>query len=407
MATTLAWEEPATAKGFRRLASFAPARHLRPAGDRAFGPLRPADAPALDGPGGGPRSGDRCGGGDRSRPLRDPQRWRGRGPVRGPPPGAPARPVQHLGPAARRPTTSRSGSAIRSSTVSRSATGEWGQGRIYNEFGPAAATRSPAGAGRAGVDEPEPARDHLPHEPHVRHPTRPADHLGPDAGHPPGGQPEHPARPRPLHRRGHPGRPPRAPPRDGPGLPAQLRDAGHRRGGAVRHGRRHRSSSTACGPPCCSPTSSTRRPGPPRCGDERWSALIDAAQRPRCGARPWPTAGGSEEHRRRLPGGVRRTRRAVRVRCARASMEAVADLGLELRAGMHVGEVSPMGKARRLGTGRPLRPAALRAGRGRARCWCRRPCRDGLRRGRRRVRRAGKAEFKGIPGAWEVFEARP
>ena len=93
------------------------------------------------------------------------------------------------------------------------------------------------------------------------------------------------------------------------------------------------------------------------------------------------------------------------VRCARASMAAVAGLELELRAGVHVGEVFPMGKddvsglavhfAQRL-CGRAegdqvLVSAAVREG-----------CTGaGLGFSRR-----GEAELKGFPGSWEVFEAR-
>jgi class 3 adenylate cyclase/pimeloyl-ACP methyl ester carboxylesterase len=93
------------------------------------------------------------------------------------------------------------------------------------------------------------------------------------------------------------------------------------------------------------------------------------------------------------------------IRCARASMEAVAGLGLELRAGVHVGEVTRMGKedlsglavhfAQRLcgraGGGQVLVSAAVR---------------DGCTGSGIGFADQGTAELKGIPGRWEVFEAR-
>ncbi len=93
------------------------------------------------------------------------------------------------------------------------------------------------------------------------------------------------------------------------------------------------------------------------------------------------------------------------VRCAQASMDAVRDLGLALRAGVHVGEVTRMGKndfsglavhfAQRLcgraEGGQVLVSADVRDG-----------C-DGSSIG---FVARGTAELKGIPGSWEVFEAR-
>jgi class 3 adenylate cyclase len=93
------------------------------------------------------------------------------------------------------------------------------------------------------------------------------------------------------------------------------------------------------------------------------------------------------------------------IRCARASMDAVRDLGLLLRAGIHLGEVTRMGKndlsglavhfAQRLcgraQGGQVLVSAAVREG-----------C-TGL---SVRFAAQGTAELKGVPGVWEVFEAR-
>ena len=86
-------------------------------------------------------------------------------------------------------------------------------------------------------------------------------------------------------------------------------------------------------------------------------------------------------------------------------MESIAGLGLELRAGVHVGEVSRMGSrdisglavhfAQRLCAqadgGQVLASAAVRDA-----------CAGS---GLRFVER-GTAELKGIPGSWEIFEAR-
>ena len=96
---------------------------------------------------------------------------------------------------------------------------------------------------------------------------------------------------------------------------------------------------------------------------------------------------------------------AAAVRCARGSMEAVAGLELELRAGIHIGEVFPMGKddvsglavhfAQRLcaraSGGQVLVSAAVR---------------EGASGSDIAFAELGEAELKGIPGTWEVFEAR-
>jgi class 3 adenylate cyclase len=97
---------------------------------------------------------------------------------------------------------------------------------------------------------------------------------------------------------------------------------------------------------------------------------------------------------------------AAAVRCAQAALESVAGLGLELRAGVHVGEVSPMGShdlaglavhfAQRLcgraAGGQVLVSAAVR---------------DACTGARLHFDPQGTAQLKGIPGEWEVFEVRP
>jgi class 3 adenylate cyclase len=137
-------------------------------------------------------------------------------------------------------------------------------------------------------------------------------------------------------------------------------------------------------------------------GDEAWSALIDEHN--------------SRVHRRVVALGGHEVKSTgdgflvafddteAAVRCAFAAMEVVADLGLRLRAGVHVGEVSRMGKndlsglavhfAQRLCAraegGQVLVSAAVRAA-------CDAPGLD--------FEARGLAELKGIPGEWEVFQA--
>jgi class 3 adenylate cyclase len=138
-------------------------------------------------------------------------------------------------------------------------------------------------------------------------------------------------------------------------------------------------------------------------GDDRWGALID-------------------QHNARLRRHVKKNRGQevkctgdgfliafeepdAAIRCAHAAIESIAGLGLELRAGVHVGEVSRMGShdlsglavhfAQRLcaraSGGEVLVSAAVR---------------DGCAGTNVRFEERDKAEFKGIPGNWEVFAAR-
>ena len=93
------------------------------------------------------------------------------------------------------------------------------------------------------------------------------------------------------------------------------------------------------------------------------------------------------------------------VRCAHAAMESIAGLGLALRAGIHLGEVSHMGNqdlsglavhfAQRL-CARAESGQVLVSGTVRDAC-----AGSGI-----EFEARGKAELKGIPGEWEVFEAR-
>jgi class 3 adenylate cyclase/esterase/lipase len=137
-------------------------------------------------------------------------------------------------------------------------------------------------------------------------------------------------------------------------------------------------------------------------GDERWSALIDQHnERMRKHVRK---AGGVEIKCTGDGFLVVFDTSTAAIECAWATMESIAGLGLELRAGVHVGEVSRMGNdlsglavhfAQRLCAhavgGQVLASDAVR-----------RDCAGTP----IRFEGRGEARFKGIPGAWEVFEAR-
>jgi len=94
------------------------------------------------------------------------------------------------------------------------------------------------------------------------------------------------------------------------------------------------------------------------------------------------------------------------VRCARSALEAMSDLGIRLRAGVHLGEASRMGNrdvsglavhfAQRL-CARAEGGQVLVSEDVRSAC-------DGVDPGITFVGR-GKAQLKGIPGEWELFEA--
>ena len=138
-------------------------------------------------------------------------------------------------------------------------------------------------------------------------------------------------------------------------------------------------------------------------GDEAWSALIDEHN--------------SRVHRQVVACGGHEVKSTgdgflvafddveAAIGCALGSMEAVADLGLELRAGVHVGEVSHMGKydlsglavhfAQRL-CARAVGGQLLVSDAVRGACSG-----SGI-----RFEERGRAQLKGIPGEWEVFEAR-
>lgn len=140
-------------------------------------------------------------------------------------------------------------------------------------------------------------------------------------------------------------------------------------------------------------------------GDERWSELID-------------------QHNARVRRHIKRNHgREVKctgdgflvafedtedaIRCAQAAIESTAGLGLELRAGVHVGEVSHMGSHDLAGLAVHFAQRLCARARGgqvlvsdAVRATCAKS--DSA----VRFESRGKAELKGIPGEWEVFEAR-
>ena len=138
-------------------------------------------------------------------------------------------------------------------------------------------------------------------------------------------------------------------------------------------------------------------------GDEAWSALIeDHNSRMR---REVVACGGHEVKSTGDGFLVAFDETEPAIRCALAAMAAMADLGLEIRAGVHVGEVSRMGRndlsglavhfAQRLcarATGGQLLVSDA----------VREACSGSV----VRFEDRGRAQLKGIPGEWEVFEAR-
>jgi class 3 adenylate cyclase len=139
-------------------------------------------------------------------------------------------------------------------------------------------------------------------------------------------------------------------------------------------------------------------------GDDRWSELIDHHN---VRVRRHIKKSGGREVKCTGDGflvAFEETQNAIL--CAQAAMESIAGLGLELRAGVHLGDVSRMGNqdlsglavhfAQRLCT-RADANQILVSDAVRAAC-----AHTDI-----RFEQRGKAELKGIPGEWEVFEARP
>ncbi len=137
-------------------------------------------------------------------------------------------------------------------------------------------------------------------------------------------------------------------------------------------------------------------------GDERWTALIEDHNE--CMRQQIAAHGGHEVKHTGDGYLIAFDDTDAAVRCALAAMTAVADLGLELRAGVHVGEVVHMGNNDLAGIavhfaqrvcgraegGQLLASADVRA-------CCADPAIA--------FEDRGLATLKGIPGKWEIFEA--
>jgi class 3 adenylate cyclase/alpha-beta hydrolase superfamily lysophospholipase len=138
-------------------------------------------------------------------------------------------------------------------------------------------------------------------------------------------------------------------------------------------------------------------------GDEKWSALIDEHN--------------ARVHRQVVKHGGYEVKStgdgflvafddtASAIHCALAAIDAVADLKLELRAGVHVGEVVHMGKNDMTGVAVHFAQRLCARAEG-GQLLVSVDVRDAC--GDREIvfENRGKATLKGIPGKWEVFEAR-
>jgi class 3 adenylate cyclase len=138
-------------------------------------------------------------------------------------------------------------------------------------------------------------------------------------------------------------------------------------------------------------------------GDERWGALIDLhntrvrRHMKKCGGHEVKCTGDGFL--------VAFDQTEAAVRCALATTESVAGLGLDLRSGVHVGEVMRMGSNDLAGLAVHFaQRLCARADGGQV--LASKAVRDDCARSGIRFEERGKAELKGIPGQWEVFEAR-
>jgi class 3 adenylate cyclase len=136
-------------------------------------------------------------------------------------------------------------------------------------------------------------------------------------------------------------------------------------------------------------------------GDERWSALIDEHN-----TRVHREVVRFEGHEVKSTGDgflVAFDECEPAVLCALSCMEVVADLGLELRAGIHVGDVAHMGKGDLAGLAVHFAQRLCARAEG-GQLLVSSDVRDCAGFGTTFESR-GRATFKGIPGKWEVFEA--
>jgi class 3 adenylate cyclase len=139
-------------------------------------------------------------------------------------------------------------------------------------------------------------------------------------------------------------------------------------------------------------------------GDERWNTLIEQHNdRLRVQLRKW------HGHEVKCTGDgflLAFDDPEAAIRCAMAAVEAIAGLGLELRAGVHIGEVSPMSSRDLSGLAVHF-AQRLSAQAGPGQVLVSADVRDACGSSVLAFEPRGKAEFKGFEGEWEMFEARP
>jgi class 3 adenylate cyclase len=138
-------------------------------------------------------------------------------------------------------------------------------------------------------------------------------------------------------------------------------------------------------------------------GDERWSVLIDQHnERVRRHVRDFA---GDEVKCTGDGFLVAFDDSAAAVRCARAAIESVAGLGLQLRAGVHLAEVTRMGIHDLSGLAVHFAQRLCARADG-GQLLVSDAVREACSGSDISFEESGKAELKGIPGLWEVFEAR-
>ena len=139
-------------------------------------------------------------------------------------------------------------------------------------------------------------------------------------------------------------------------------DADPRRGRGVPDRRAAaRPSPTACSRRCSSPTSSARPSAPPSSATARWRELLERHHAARARASSSASA-AARSTRRATASSPRSTARRARSAARSRDRDAVRELGLEMRAGLHTGECELVGdKVAR--DRRPHRRPGRRAGR--------------------------------------------
>lgn len=138
-------------------------------------------------------------------------------------------------------------------------------------------------------------------------------------------------------------------------------------------------------------------------GDEAWSALVDVHNER---VRRAIAAFGGQEVKCTGDGFLAAFDDPVgAVRCALSAIGDMADLDLEIRAGVHLGEVSRMGRSDVAGLAVHFAQRLSARAEG-EQVLASAAVRDACQASGLVFEDRGKATFKGIPGKWEVFEAR-